>query len=172
MNGIKPLSRETCGTIRHPMSKSHLREFIRSRRVVDTETGCWMWTGGLNNSGYGLIMVDSKHYSITKIVLWAFKGMEEAITNTKKHACHHCDTPGCVRPYHLFLGSARDNMADRERKKRGNESRKTHCKNGHPLSGTNLRIPKTGKCKRRCRICAAATLKRCKVKRAAREKSL
>lgn len=28
------------------------------------------------------------------------------------YICHVCDTPGCVRPEHLFIGTQRDNMAD------------------------------------------------------------
>ena len=32
--------------------------------------------------------------------------------------CHHCDVPACVRPGHLFLGTARDNTADMDAKGR------------------------------------------------------
>jgi hypothetical protein len=47
--------------------------------------------------------------------------------------CHHCDTPGCVRPDHLFLGTAQENMQDASRKDRMLHGTKWHaCHRGVP----------------------------------------
>jgi len=66
---------------------------------------------------------------------------------------HLCRRPACVNPWHL------DPVPDRVNVARGAgptaiNARKEFCKNGHPLSGDNLRIETTGS--RRCRTCVRA----------------
>jgi hypothetical protein len=35
--------------------------------------------------------------------------------------CHHCDSPACVNPDHLFLGTAKDNTQDMIKKGRNTQ---------------------------------------------------
>lgn len=76
----------------------------------------------------------------------------------RHYVCHRCDVPSCVNPAHLFVGTQGDNMRDSLRKGRNKEARKSHCKNGHPLFGRNVRRSRTGA--RVCRACIYAAGRR------------
>jgi hypothetical protein len=68
-----------------------------------------------------------------------------------RYACHHCDNPLCVRPDHIFPGTATENMQDAWAKGRMKAPpRPTHCQRGHEMIGDNVAVEGG---KRKCREC-------------------
>lgn len=84
-------------------------------------SGCRIWKGTpLQKTGYGRLSVGSRKDGSRKSLLahrasyLAFRG---PIPNGM-FVCHVCDTPSCINPDHLFLGTPWDNMQDKVRKGR------------------------------------------------------
>ena len=109
---------------------------------------CWEWQGGLAR-GYGAFH-DGTHQVVASRFVWELKN--SPIPNGL-WVLHKCDNRKCVRPSHLFLGTAKDNTQDSIRKGRYYMHKLTHCKYGHPLSGDNI---KTTRGRRECRTCIRA----------------
>lgn len=73
---------------------------------------CWEWDGWRSPKGYGRFVRSDdgrKYYYAHRVALFLKIGVEVGLG----HALHHCDNPPCVRPDHLYLGSAEDNVRDR-----------------------------------------------------------
>jgi hypothetical protein len=78
---------------------------IRFWAKVQKTEGCWIWCGGQDKNGYGIIRAGQRahrrswelHFGPVPKNLWIL---------------HHCDNPSCVRPDHLWLGTVTDNNAD------------------------------------------------------------
>jgi hypothetical protein len=77
--------------------------------------GCWLWLGKVDAKGYGSVHIGNRYLIASRVFYTHHVGEIPA----GACVCHKCDTPLCVNPDHLFLGSARDNAIDRERKRRG-----------------------------------------------------
>lgn len=82
---------------------------------VDKTDECWTWTASVDWSGYGLFgKVDGQ---VRRTHRLAFAEENGPIPDGMC-VLHRCDTPACVRPSHLFLGTRADNMRDRQAKGR------------------------------------------------------
>jgi len=71
---------------------------------------CWPWTGSRNVKGYGRVSEHGRPV-LAHRVAWALAHGEMAAPGMGL-VLHHCDSPPCVNPGHLYLGTAADNTAD------------------------------------------------------------
>lgn len=80
---------------------------------------CWEWTGYSDKDGYGLWRWQGKTRRVNRISYEIAHGsFDESL-----QVLHSCDTPRCLNPSHLFLGTQQDNMDDMIRKHRENPPR-------------------------------------------------
>lgn len=81
--------------------------------------GCHLWTASTTKFGYGKLSVGDGKWQLAH--RFAFEQANGEIPEGK-FVLHKCDTPSCVNPDHLYLGSKKDNATDRESRNRGNHA--------------------------------------------------
>ena len=74
------------------------------------EGDCWIWTGATSAKGYGEIKIPKTRRQIPahRLSYVIHRGQ----IPEGKCVLHRCDTPGCVNPAHLFIGTKLDNSLD------------------------------------------------------------
>lgn len=118
--------------------------------VPDELGPCLVWRGTLFNSGYGCVRYGGRYHRLHRIA-WIIRRGEPPVETPL--VLHRCDVRTCWSDQHLWLGTQAQNCIDMVIKNRHVNTRKTHCKRGHPYDGDNLwtEESETG---RRCRTCA------------------
>ena len=74
----------------------------------EPNSGCWLWTKARDAPGYGKIVTGRK---VTKAHRVSYE-MHKGKIGKGLSVCHTCDTPPCVNPDHLFLGTVKENWDD------------------------------------------------------------
>lgn len=71
---------------------------------------CWLWRSCVDKNGYGTFWVNERtRCARAHRLAWE---MHNGAIPAGLCVLHRCDTPGCVRPDHLFLGTDADNQRD------------------------------------------------------------
>ena len=76
---------------------------------VEKTEGCWLWRGALSRKGYGSFRADAIGGRQSHRVAWE---LTHGPIPDGLFVLHRCDTPRCVNPAHLWLGTAADNSRD------------------------------------------------------------
>lgn len=79
------------------------------------ESGCWLWLGAARPTGYGNFYLHGKHTTAHR-ASYVLHGGE---VTADEVVMHKCDTPECINPAHLVVGTQQDNIHDMFRKGRG-----------------------------------------------------
>lgn len=76
--------------------------------IPEPNSGCLLWTEGVNRDGYGRVTWRGKRVLAHRLS-WAEANGPIPVDMV---ICHKCDVPSCINPDHLFMGTQADNRTD------------------------------------------------------------
>ncbi len=88
---------------------------------------CWIWNKLKTQAGYGRIYYEGKDRYAHRLIKTIIDKLPlEILDNPNIVFRHKCDTPACVNPDHIELGSQLENIEDMIKRKRNAVGSKCH----------------------------------------------
>ena len=94
----------------------HISDIKRFENKIDVRLSrkkCWNIIG--NNEQF---KINGVNYLKSRIAFYLWHGFDPIDNGSKKYVCHTCDNRLCCNPFHLWLGSCKDNSDDKINKGR------------------------------------------------------
>jgi hypothetical protein len=133
---------------------------------VEKTDVCWIWKGWLNHHGYGMFDVAKGVKKFAHRIAYEICVGPIPEGMTIDHVREKCSSRACTNPEHLRVVTRGENVLAGDTLAAANAA-KTHCPQGHPLSGGNLYVCPKGK--RGCRICRNEASRRSQARRSRRK---
>jgi hypothetical protein len=77
-----------------PLTAEQIEKFWNK---VDKSGNCWIWTGPVNNCGFGVARINGKNYNAHRVALFLSKQIDSRLG----HASQTCGNRRCVNSDHL-----------------------------------------------------------------------
>lgn len=106
-----------------------IEDRLKANLRVDLNTGCMVWTGSLNRTGYGTIGIEGKSYLVHRVSWESVNGPVPSGLVLD----HLCRNPPCFNPTHLEPVTNYVNVVIRGQGAAAKNLKKTRCHKGHPL---------------------------------------
>ena len=96
-----------------PVAVSRVNRVLFDRSTPSGD--CLLWGGAVTGRGYGQLRVGPNMRDMAHRIAWAIANNQEPPAGM--HVMHSCDTPLCINPEHLSIGTPSDNAIDFRDKK-------------------------------------------------------
>jgi hypothetical protein len=130
--------------------------------IPEPNSGCHLWLGAVNESGYGKIDSGGRRGRTLKAHVVAYE-LAKGPVPPGLELDHLCRVPCCVNPDHLEPVTRRENTirGDCPEVTRKRFAARLYCVNGHELKAENVRVERAGAYfRRRCRKCESSRYER------------